>query len=310
MGQNPPVAGDRRVLLPLISIVQSLNPTGLSKQAITNADHRLIELGLLESDRVVVKPPSGWFQQKRPDTIETLKTRHWRHHYTHWELMVRDPKTAQGRMTHLQSAAISFLWHCRNTDFEPRNGWSVAYLAAVLRCKWETARDALLVLEHLGMLRHELSQEGGLRLWLNKPTEDHLALFQPADHPKIFHPSSCGCSIGIAEAPSPVIPKVSSGECCQYTFDNVLRKVQAITKYEGEEAEDLAWKLLEKESDLEQLFLNFYNLRLSLNKRRLRLEKMVLEEEDVAKDTAAGNDEFWLGTVVTIHNSRESVVSG
>ena len=126
------------------SVLKVCRATGLSKQTITNADRRLIGLNLLESDRVVKRPPPGYFQTKRPETIASLGCRHWRHHYTHWELLVRDPKTAQGRMSHLQAALMSFLWHCRKTGFQPREGWSVAYLAAVLRCKWETARDALI----------------------------------------------------------------------------------------------------------------------------------------------------------------------
>jgi len=159
----------------------------------------------------------------------------------------------------------------------------VAYLARVLRCKWETARDALLVLEHLGMLRHELPEEGNLQLWLNKPTRDHLALFQNAEPSKRF--SAPACTIGVEEArPMPAVANVT---CRRYTFEDVLQKVEKLTEYPGDEAEDLAWKLVEQTDDLEQICLDLGHLQSQrLTERLATLEKMVLED-DVPEDVAA-----------------------
>ena len=174
--------------------------TGLSIVAINSADQELLEHGLIESDRTVKRPPEGWFGMKRPDTIDKLteKGRHWRHYYTTWDLFVRDPKTAHGRMTHAQAAIISYIWHCYGTSYEPQHGWSISYLAKLLKCKWDTAKDALLVLQHLGMMQYELVNGESLKLQLQRPTQEILGLFQNAEKQRQFRQRPC--SIGMIEA--------------------------------------------------------------------------------------------------------------
>lgn len=158
--------------------------TGLSKQAIINADQRLIAAGLLETDRRAKEPPPGWFQIKRPETLKGMMPRHWRHRHTHWDMLIRNPKTAHHVLTHLQAAVVSFLWHCRRTNFEPREGWSISYLSTVLHCKWDTAREALDRLTAIGMLDYHLPKKERLQLTLCKPIEVHLGLFQDAQEPR------------------------------------------------------------------------------------------------------------------------------
>jgi hypothetical protein len=259
-------------------VLKICRATGLSKEAVTNADHRLIRAALLESDRTVKAPQPGWFQMKRPDSIKAMGGRHWRHHYTHWEMLVRDPKTAQYVLTHLQAAVIGFLWHCRKTNFQPREGWSIAYLSAVLRCKWETARDALQRLAYLEMLEYEIHKAGQLRLDLSEPTDAHLALFQDAVEAKPFRPARCSISVGEAKGnPQPVQVQRAT----KPTFLEVVKRVERITGYWGEEAETLSHKLIEAaDGDLEQVSIDLYQMNgIPLHKRRSLLERRVAEDD-------------------------------
>ena len=252
------------------SIKKVCQATGVSGQTVMKADRRLINLGLLSPERVMNQPPSGWFQTKQ----QRDGSKHWRHHYTHWELMVRDPATAHGRLSHLQAALLSFLWHCRQTNFQPRDGWSVSYLSKVLKCKWQTARDGLLVLEQLGMIQHAVS-ESSLEITLIKPTAKPLALFQDTKEQKAFKRTEC--SIGLVESPVQRAAPIA-GAVRRFSFDDVLRDVEKLTGYYGEEASDLAWGLVGGEWDFQQACLDIAAVRqLPLTKRRAALEKMAAD---------------------------------
>ena len=223
------------------SILKICKATGLSKTAITNADRTLIEHGLIQSDRVVNKPPEGWFQKKRPETIEKLKAkgRHWRHYYTSWELFIKSPQTTKDKLTYAQAALLSYMWHCFGTDFQPRHGWSISYLATVLKCKWETIKDALLILESLGMLKHEVIIGGGLTLRLCNLEDTALRFFQDSEKRRAFRPPPCSIEFDKERSERAVVPSMTLSE------EEVLAKVTEATHYQGEEAEDLASKLME-----------------------------------------------------------------
>jgi Mn-dependent DtxR family transcriptional regulator len=254
-------------------VLKICKATGLSKQAITGADQRLIRAALLETDRTVKPPPSGWFQTKRADTIKGMQGRHWRHRYTHWEMLVRNPKTAQHLITHLQTALLSFLWHCRKTNFQPREGWSVAYLATVLRCKWESARDALERLAYLEMLDYQIGKQERLRLKLYMPSKDHLALFQDAEQQKQFRPARC--TIGVGDAPAPGRP-AEARPVFKTTLEDILKLVERLTEYGSEEVEEVVGRLMGKvEEDPDQLVIDLSSVKgLPLHKRRSRIEQM------------------------------------
>ncbi len=167
--------------------------TGLSKQTIATADQQLLDVGLLDSDRCVIQPPDGWFLKKKNETIAKLGDRHWRHGYTNWELYIRHPNS---QITHVQAALLSLLWHCFATNYEPREGWSVAYLATILRCRWETVREALQVLEVRGALQHKITKENGLTFSLRRLSETQLAWFQEAGSQEYVQKD---CSIGYCD---------------------------------------------------------------------------------------------------------------
>ena len=167
--------------------------TGLSKATITNADQQLLDVGLLDSDRCVIQPPEGWFVQKKKETIAKLGDRHWRHRYSNWELYIRHPNS---QITHVQAALLSLLWHCFATNFEPREGWSVSYLATILRCRWETVREALRVLEVRGALKFKITKDDGLTFSVRRLSESQLAWFQEAGSHDFVQKD---CSIGYCD---------------------------------------------------------------------------------------------------------------
>ena len=70
---------------------------------------------------------------------------HWFKRLQYWVCYVRRPDAA---LTHIQTALLSFLWHCHATGFHPH--FSCAYLATVLCVHRETIADALRALEARG----------------------------------------------------------------------------------------------------------------------------------------------------------------
>ena len=133
------------------------------------------------------------------------------------------------------------------------------------------------MLEHLRMLRDELSQQGGLRLNLYKPTSDHLALFQSAEQQKAYSPPRC--TIKVEDVPDATSLR-------RYTFDELLPIVEKATDYIGPHAVDLTWRLLDREDlDIEQVFIDIQKCGRgvqSIVRRRAFVERAVSEEPDVA----------------------------
>jgi hypothetical protein len=245
--------------------------TGLSIAAINSADQQLLEHGLIESDRTVKRPPAEWFGMKRPDTVDKLtqKSTHWRHYYTTWDLFVRDPKAAHGRMTHAQAAIMSYIWHCYGTSYEPHHGWSISYVAKVLKCKWDTAKDALLVLQYLGALHYELQNGESLKLRLRRPTQEILSLFQNAEKQRQFRKRPC--SIGMIDAaPATAVPEPLP------SLDDIIRSLKRSIPGLGEEIDDLASTLLTQAiaaEDPNQYVLDVWN---KLNRTQMSRRHEVL----------------------------------
>ena len=134
---------------------------------------------------------------------------------------------------------MSYIWHAFGTNYEPQHGWSISYLAKVLKCKWDTAKDALLVLQHLGVLRYDLVNGESLKLRLRRPTEEILGLFQNAEKQRQFRKRPC--SIGMIEAaPATAAPEPPPSQ--EYIIRGLKRSIPGI----GDEADELANTILKQ----------------------------------------------------------------
>ena len=72
----------------------------------------------------------------------------------------------------------------------------MSYLATILRCRWETVREALQVLEVRGALQFKISKEDGLTFRLRRLSEAQLAWFQEAGSHEY---TQADCSIGYCD---------------------------------------------------------------------------------------------------------------
>jgi DNA-binding transcriptional regulator YhcF (GntR family) len=131
------------------AVLKVVKATGLSRNTVRRADRRLQQQGLLGSDHAVPEPPEGAFVPADRDGD------HWFQRLQYWVCYVRRLDAA---LTHVQTALLSFLWHCHATDFHPH--FSCAYLATVLCVYRETVAEALEALEARGLLSYTTHERG------------------------------------------------------------------------------------------------------------------------------------------------------
>src|SRR5208282_2554673 len=131
------------------AILKVVKATGLSRNTVRKADRRLQTLGLMDNDHTIHEPPEGAFMPANRDGD------HWFKRLQYWVCYVRRPDAA---LTHIQTALLSFLWHCHATGFHPH--FSCAYLATVLCVHRETMADALRALDARGLLTYTTHERG------------------------------------------------------------------------------------------------------------------------------------------------------
>jgi len=197
--------------------------TGLSKNTVTAADKRLQNLGLLSADLTVNPPDNGLFV-----SVSGYSGKHWRCDYAYWHLYVRNPKTAEGRVSYIQMALFSYLFHCQETGSKYKHRWSVSYLASVLRCSRNSVTEALESLAAEGYLQYQITQN---RLTYDVyPLGDHqLSMIQDATKDRI--------SAGPAQN---ALRQFETAEPIKPSFDVVVEAIARIGEYDYEYAEWLA----------------------------------------------------------------------
>lgn len=147
--------------------------------------------------------PEGWFKKKRSDHIKPAS--HFSSHYTTWTYYVR---ARNAPLTHAAVALYSFLRHCHFTKYTPKEGWTKAYFATLLRCKRETISAALESLQ----VAQFLTYDDQLRITLYKLGDEQMKNFaektvKPRNEPKV----------SMSNSPAPR-PAKSPSEC----FDDLL----------------------------------------------------------------------------------------
>ncbi len=105
---------------------QVARAAGMGRETVARADLALTKTGLLDCNLVPQEPPEGWFQKRK----EAGRGRHWRHDYTSWTKYVPRPDC---RLSLLTVCCWSYLAHCAQTDWTPRNGLGASYLCRILR---------------------------------------------------------------------------------------------------------------------------------------------------------------------------------
>jgi hypothetical protein len=131
------------------AVLKVVKATGLSRNTVRRADRQLQQRGLLGGDHAVPEPPEGAFVPANRDGD------HWSKRLQYWVCYVRRPDAA---LTHVQTALLSFLWHCHATGFHPH--FSCAYLATVLCVYRETVAEALAALAARGLLAYTTYERG------------------------------------------------------------------------------------------------------------------------------------------------------
>jgi hypothetical protein len=118
----------------------------MGRETVARADRALLDMGLLDCNLIPQEPPDGWFQKRR----ETGHGGHWRHDYTSWTKYVPRPGC---RMSLLTICAWSYLAHCAQTGWTPRNGLGASYLCRILRANRLSVQRVLGTLRQCGLIR-------------------------------------------------------------------------------------------------------------------------------------------------------------
>ena len=125
---------------------QVARATGMGRDAVARTDRALTELGLLNCNVIPQEPPEGWFQKKK----KTDPGRHWRHGYTSWTKYVPRPDC---RMSLLTVCCWSYIAHCAQSGWTPKNGLGASYLCRVLRAHRQSVQRVLETLKESGLVR-------------------------------------------------------------------------------------------------------------------------------------------------------------
>jgi len=128
---------------------QVARAVGMGRDAVARADRELIRIGLLDGNVIPREPPEGWFQKRR----EIDPAKHWRHGYTSWTKYVPQPNC---RMSLLTVCCWSYIAHCAQTGWTPKNGIGASYLCRVLRAARESVQRVLATLKEAQLIqRHD-----------------------------------------------------------------------------------------------------------------------------------------------------------
>ena len=125
---------------------QVARAVGMGRDAVARADGELMRVGLLDCNLVPQEPPEGWFRRKK----KADPGRHWRHGYTSWTKYV--PRLGC-RMSLLTICCWSYLAHCAQSGWTPRNGLGASYLCRVLRAHRTSVQKVLVALKGSGLVR-------------------------------------------------------------------------------------------------------------------------------------------------------------
>jgi hypothetical protein len=121
----------------------------MGRDAVARADRELIRIGLLDCNVIPQEPPEGWLQKKK----KTDPIKHWRHRYTSWTKYVPQPNC---RMSLLTVCCWSYIAHCAQSGWTPRNGLGASYLCRVLRAARESVQRVLATLKECELIqRHD-----------------------------------------------------------------------------------------------------------------------------------------------------------
>ncbi len=136
--------------------------TGLKPDTVKLSLERLEASGLYQDDRPMSK--DGWFYQ-----INEPRQQHWYLNLQRWVCLVRsDAVAADCRLSVPEVMVYSYLFHKYLSQWEPRGGWSCAYLAKCLAMDARTVGAALIRLEEAGLFRQPWSVAVA---WVGQQTE-------------------------------------------------------------------------------------------------------------------------------------------
>ncbi|MEZ6142594.1 MAG: hypothetical protein R3B84_18695 [Zavarzinella sp.] len=135
--------------------------TGLNRNSIPQLLKNLYSEGLVLEDRSPVNRPEYFFTADPKKQVE-----HWSQQLRFWKCLVRNQGST---MLVTDQCVLSYIWYGQVTSFEPPKGWSVPYLAHILKLGKRTVRDAIARLEKMCLLKVSGSQ------WA---VPEHLKLLQ------------------------------------------------------------------------------------------------------------------------------------
>ena len=122
---------------------------GMGRDAVARADRALMEAALLDCNLLPQEPPEGWFQRKK----QVDPAKHWRHKFTSWTKYVPRPDC---RMSLLTVCCWSYLAHCAQSGWTPRDGLGASYLCRVLRANRMSVQKVLANLKGSQLIqRHD-----------------------------------------------------------------------------------------------------------------------------------------------------------
>jgi hypothetical protein len=244
----------------VISTIRQVSEgTGLSKDAVEASDARLLGIGLLNADRTVNRPGDGLFVP-----VRQAGAQHWRHNYGYWYLYVRDPRTAHGRVSYIQMAVFSYLYHCQQTGSTNKRRWTVSYLASVLRCSRNTVTEGLDALATEGFLVYRIAQNR-LTYTICSLGEHQLSMIQDATVDKKISVATPLTPLRMAEIEEP-----------KPEYGAVVEAIARVGEYDQEHAQWLADNVYEQSSFNAAAMWDINSTQniLTLSKRRLRLEQL------------------------------------
>jgi len=221
------------------AVLKVVKAMGLSRNTVRKADRRLQQRGLLGSDHAVPEPPEGAFVPADRDGD------HWFKRLQYWVCYVRRPDAA---LTHVQTALLSFLWHCHATDFHPH--FSCAYLATVLCVYRETVAEALEALEAKGLLSYS-THERGVTFALRRL--DDLSFLQDAVQQRSGNRAR---SVTLSDEPAPRVATTASARlpCGEDVLAETVtrdRIVSELRRIIPQDAEQMAGELVDSRAYLE-----------------------------------------------------------
>lgn len=119
--------------------------TGLNRNSIPQLLKNLYSEGLVLEDRTPVNRPEYFHSADRKKQAD-----HWSQELRFWKCLVRKQGS---KLKDSDQCVLSYVWYSQITGFEPPKGWSVPYLAHILKLGKRTVRDAIARLEKMCLLK-------------------------------------------------------------------------------------------------------------------------------------------------------------